>query len=262
MLWEDAHLIQTLFSNPALFFRLTLYRVPALLLTLCCHEWAHAYVANRCGDPTARVLGRMTLDPRRHLDPIGTILMITAGFGWAKPVPVNPNNYRNRIADDVKVSLAGIVTNLLLFLLFTALTVSLNSFLWQPDFIRQNGGSSAFLQLFGYNYLLVYPDVFTSDMMRHAWLAPVMAFITIAAQMNLMVAIFNLLPIPPLDGYHVVNDLLLRGRLNITPQMAQIGMMAIMLLSFTTDILSEAISFVATHVHSGVLSLFLIMTGK
>jgi len=249
-------LLDTLFSE------LTLYRVPALLLTLCCHEWAHAYMANRCGDPTARMLGRMTLNPLRHLDPIGTILMITVGFGWAKPVPVNPRNFRHRIADDVKVSLAGVTTNLVLFLFITAVMVALNGLLWRPDVIAFYGGPRAFLELFGLNFLLVQSGNVSGVLMQRAWLAPIVAFLTVAAQMNLMVAIFNLLPIPPLDGYHVANNLILRGRLHITPQMAQMGMMAVMLLSFTTNILSDIMFFLATNVQGAVLSLFLMLTGN
>jgi Zn-dependent protease len=251
-----------LFSDPGIFLRLSLYRVPALLLTLCCHEWAHAYVAYRCGDPTARNMGRMTIDPRRHLDVMGTILMLTAGFGWAKPVPVNPRNYRNRIADDIKVSIAGITVNLILFLVFTALAVGLNGLLWHPELIAAiPEGPRAFLRLDGLNLMLVYGAEGYTDVLRNAWLAPVMAFITVAAQMNLMVAIFNLLPVPPLDGYHVVNDMLLRGRLHITPQIAQGGMLLLLVLSFATDILSQVMGFLGSNVQEGVLWIFLKLTG-
>ena len=67
----------------------------AILLSLILHECAHGYVALKCGDPTAKYMGRLTLDPRKHLDPMGTVFMVLLGFGWAKPVPVNPRNYRN-----------------------------------------------------------------------------------------------------------------------------------------------------------------------
>lgn len=242
------------------FLLLSLYRVPALIITLCCHEWAHAYVAYRCGDPTARMLGRMTLNPLRHLDPLGTVLMITVGFGWAKPVPVNPRNYRNRIADDVKVSLAGITTNFVLFLLCTTLTIALNGLLWKPE-ILSIYGSEFFLSLNGANSALIFGSDQLSAFMQRPWLSPVIGFVTLLANMNLMVALFNLLPIPPLDGHHVVNDLLFKGRLNLSPQMAQAGILIIMVISFSTDILSNVLSFFATHIHNGVLSLFLMMTG-
>ena len=94
-----------------------LLSLPGILLALCAHESAHAYIADRCGDPTARLMGRISLNPLRHIDPIGFACMFLVGFGWAKPVPVNPNNLRNGRRDDLKVSLAGIVTNLILCLL-------------------------------------------------------------------------------------------------------------------------------------------------
>jgi len=255
-------LFETLFSDPGMFLRLLLFRVPALLLTLTFHEWAHAFVANRCGDPTARLMGRMTMNPLRHLDPVGTLLMFTAGFGWAKPVPVNPLNYRRRVADEIKVSLAGIVTNLLLFMFFTAAMVALNSFLWKPEVIFFSGGPKAFLDLFGINFGLVYGHNIGEAYMQRTWLAPVMALLAVAAQMNLMVAIFNLLPFPPLDGYHVANNVIFRGRFHITPQMAQMGMMAVIALSIFTNILSDVMIFLASNVHGAVLSIFLMLTGN
>lgn len=253
-------MLQLLTQDPMLFLLLSLYRVPALIITLCCHEWAHAYVAYRCGDPTARMMGRMTLDPRRHLDPFGTILMVTVGFGWAKPVPVNPRNFRHRVADDVKVSLAGIGTNLVLFLLCITLAIALNSMLWQPEILSAYG-SASFLSLNGINSMLIAGSDQLSMFMQRPWLSPVVGFVTLLANMNLMVALFNLLPIPPLDGHHVVNDLLFKGRLNLSPQVAQAGILIIMVISFSTDILSNVLSFFAAHIHNGVLSLFLMMTG-
>jgi Zn-dependent protease len=212
-------LISQLLSDPAAFFQDAIYSIPALLITLTCHEWAHAYVAYRCGDPTARMLGRLSLNPTRHLDPLGTLMMVFAGFGWAKPVPVNPRNYRHRIPNDIMVSLAGIVTNLTLFLVALFLSLALRD--WQfSSYAAANLG----------------------------WVTGLITFLTTLATMNLMVAIFNLLPIPPLDGYHVFNDLILRGRLNITPQMAQAGIMIVMFLSFATDYLDRIMSFLANNI--------------
>jgi len=256
-------LLETLFSDPGMFLRLVLYRVPALLIALSFHEWAHAFVANRCGDPTARLMGRMTLNPRRHLDPMGTLMMFTVGFGWAKPVPVNPRNYRHRVADEIKVSLAGIATNLLLFMFFTAAMVALNRFLWKPEVIADLGGPKAFLEFYGINFRLVVMGLNVSgEFMQHTWLAPVMGLLSVAVQLNLMLAIFNLLPFPPLDGYHVANNVIFRGRFHITPQMAQIGMMAVVGLSIFTNILSDVMNFLATNVHGAVLSMFLMLTGN
>jgi Zn-dependent protease len=93
-----------------------LLALPGRLLAISAHEAAHGWMAERCGDPTARMLGRVTLNPLKHLDPVGIACMLLLGIGWAKPVPVNPYLFRNYRRDDLKVSLAGITMNLILFL--------------------------------------------------------------------------------------------------------------------------------------------------
>ena len=151
-----------------------------LLISVVVHEVAHAWQARREGDPTAERLGRITLNPLRHIDPFGSValplMLFWLGspfmFGWAKPVPVNPINYRRYRAGDIRVSLAGIVSNLglaLLFTLGTALLVGLT---------RLGTGSLAARTLF------------------------------YGIEINLVLAFFNLIPIPPLDGSHVMAQLL------------------------------------------------------
>lgn len=93
-----------------------IYVLPAVIIALTFHEFGHAYVANLNGDPTARIMGRMTLNPIKHIDPLGFLCMMLIGFGWAKPVPVNPNNYRDYKKGELTVSLAGVGMNLLLAL--------------------------------------------------------------------------------------------------------------------------------------------------
>ncbi len=147
-----------------------------LLFSLCVHEFAHAWAANMCGDDTARLLGRMSLNPVVHIDPLGTVifplLMMVSGvpflFGWAKPVPVNPRRFHNYRRDDVIVSLAGITSNLLIALVAASLLRTLLIF----------GG-------FGVPPQLV-------DILR------------IMIVINVILAVFNLIPIPPLDGSHVL----------------------------------------------------------
>ena len=92
-----------------------LLAMPGRLLAISFHEWGHAWMAYKCGDPTAKNVGRMTINPLAHLDLFGLAMMLLAGFGWAKPVPVNPRNFRNLRRDDLKVSLAGITMNIILF---------------------------------------------------------------------------------------------------------------------------------------------------
>ncbi|MCK6591570.1 MAG: site-2 protease family protein [Polyangiaceae bacterium] len=149
-----------------------------LLLSLSVHEWAHAWSAYRLGDDTASRQGRLTLDPLAHIDPIGTFLLPLMGipFGWAKPVPVNPARFRRDVSMRTGMMItaaAGPISNIILALLATVITALLIRF--QPDL------------------LAAYPAV--------------SYLLGIAIQMNVALAIFNLLPIPPLDGSRVVDGL-------------------------------------------------------
>ena len=108
-------MLSSIFSGSAgSFIMELLYRMPAILVALAFHEWAHAYAAYRLGDPTAYNLGRMTLNPLAHIDPWGFVMLALFRFGWAKPVPINPRNFKNYRRDEIIVGLAGVVTNLLL----------------------------------------------------------------------------------------------------------------------------------------------------
>jgi len=157
--------------------------VPVLLFSVVVHEVAHAWQALREGDTTARDLGRLTLNPIPHLDPVGSFLVplvlhFLPGdflFGWAKPVPVNPRNYRNYRAGDIRVSLAGIVANLGLVVV-CALALAVMTALQGPPY--GSFGSS------------------------------IITILTYGIFINLILAYFNLIPIPPLDGSHVLYHLL------------------------------------------------------
>ncbi len=163
--------IQYYFQNPMQL----VYMLPALLLGLTLHEWGHAYAAYRCGDPTARNLGRMSLNPLDHFDILGTLCLLFLGFGWAKPVPVNPRNFRNYKRDDIIVSLAGVTMNLLQVVFFSALFILLVRY--RPALLYNEAFVSIFYYLIGLNTTLI---------------------------------IFNLIPIPTLDGSHVAENLLAR----------------------------------------------------
>lgn len=143
-----------------------------LIIAFTLHEFAHAFVAYRFGDPTAKNQGRLTLNPLSHLDPIGTILIFIAGFGWARPVPVNRFYFKKPRLAGILVSLAGPVSNLLIAFIGLILSVLLQ------DSIL----SSATL----YNFFLILINL------------------------NLLLFVFNLLPLPPLDGYRIVEDLVPR----------------------------------------------------
>jgi len=278
-------LFDDLFNDPVRFLEDALYRIPAVLIALVLHEWAHGYIAYRMGDPTARAMGRLTLNPLKHLDPLGTLMMFFVKVGWAKPVPVNPNYFKNPHRDDFFVSIAGITMNLCLFLLFTLLSVVLSNALWHPDVFREQTSLSMAL-----NYFLSYPETVRihtfPEILREMlgvkgrvlnyilagygpeldvlfrnpgmlWAVRMTSQIAIT---NLFIAIFNLLPVPPLDGFHVVNDLVLKGKLFASRQVASMGMAAVLILSFT-GVLGKVLVFLADGVQSGVLHVIAALVG-
>ena len=182
--------------------------IPAIIIAMSIHEAAHAYSAYYYGDDTAKAHGRLTLNPLAHIDPIGFLLLIVAGFGWAKPVPVNPRNFRGnkRLADFV-VSVAGIATNL------TAAALTL-SIMKHVNITSQ--GLFNFLQTF--------------------------------VRFNIILAVFNILPIPPLDGSKMLAALLPSSMARVIWFLDQYGMFILMLLVFTNVIgmvLSPMVNFVA-----------------
>lgn len=156
-----------------LLFLVLTYTVIVLVI-LPFHEFAHAYAAYKCGDDTARWNGRLTLNPLKHLDPLGTALIVLCGFGYARPVPVVSRNFRNYRRDMILVALAGPLSNLLLA------AVSVGLFALCLNFVQE-------YQTF-------------------MWLK--MIFIDILMRVNITLAVFNLLPIPPLDGSRLWSTLL------------------------------------------------------
>lgn len=193
-----------------------------ILLSLILHECAHGYVALKCGDPTAWMMGRLTLNPAKHLDPIGTICMVFLRVGWAKPVPVNPRNFRHYKRDYILVSIAGITVNFLLFLIGLAV------------------------------YILIYKHVRLTD----AWIYA-LQFFGMLARINIGLAIFNLIPVPPLDGYRILNQFAFGGRLDrsMSEQTMMIIRYAFLALCIT-GVLSPALSRVISGIFNFFLNLF------
>lgn len=249
-------LFDALLDDPVWFLEYSLYRVPAVLIALILHECAHGWMAYRLGDPTAKMMGRLSLNPLRHLDLWGTILMIVAGFGWAKPVPVNPRYFKNGHRDDFLVSIAGITVNLLLFLLFSLVMVGCTFLLWEPWVLQ----SYTLRELTGMDsgiyatILMGYGREYYAEYFARPEILWVFRFCAQAASVNLYLAIFNLLPVPPLDGSHVFNDLLLKRNFFVQPQAARAGMAAVMLLSMT-GILGKILGFLAEGLQGGLLGL-------
>lgn len=234
-------------SDPKGMLIFFLLAFPGRILALSLHEFAHAWVANRCGDPTAKLMGRLTVNPLKHLDPMGTILMLLVGFGWARPVPVNPRNYRNYRRDDLKVSLAGVAMNLLLF----ALGMVLMSAFLAAAIRRDAQGAADYL-----GQLFLRYDFFTVALFQiensfgeiASYLAQMLYYFIVT---NLVLCVFNLIPVPPLDGYHVLNDLVLRRRqLFANPQTARIASMALFALVLT-GVVGRALGWIDQQVLTG-----------
>lgn len=171
--------------------------IPVLLFALVFHEFAHAWVANKLGDPTARYSGRMTLNPMAHLDPFGSLMILFVGFGWAKPVPVDSRYLSNPRVDMMKIAFAGPAANLLLATLAG---------------------------------VLIRSGIFSGS------LAMMLYFFT---QINVMLAVFNMIPIPPLDGSQIFSGIMSRKNPRLVYQLQVYGpqiLLGLILIGYFTHV--------------------------
>ncbi len=162
-------------TNPSALFML-LVSVPGVLIAITFHEFAHGYVAYKLGDNTAKLEGRLSLNPLDHLDPIGTLMLLLAGFGWGKPVNVNPSNYTRKISmekGEALVSLAGPLMNIILSIIFAIIYFAIYKFT-NVTFLSSTVGSV------------------------------LMLLISATISINVGLGIFNLIPLPPLDGSKII----------------------------------------------------------
>ena len=208
-------------------------QIVAVLICLVVHEVCHGLAAYKLGDPTAKSQHRLSLNPLRHLDIFGTLMMLVAGFGWAKPVPIDPRYFKNKHRDDLLVSVAGITMNLIIFIVFytlyyAALRAGVSSgFLvrWQGAFYYAESKSPVF--------------EYVTGVMQYT------------AVISLSLAVFNLLPVPPLDGSHLFNDLFLKKNLFVSRTIARYGMRIVLVLSLT-GILGKGLGFVTGAAMDGM----------
>jgi Zn-dependent protease len=155
--------------------------IPVLLFALVFHEFAHGWVANKLGDPTAKDAGRLTLNPMAHLDMVGSLMILFVGFGWAKPVPVDSRYLANPRIDMMKIAFAGPAANLLLAFVTGIL-------------IRATG-----------------------------YLGPFTTMMIMFTQINIMLAVFNMIPIPPLDGSQIFSGMMIRSNPDLVMKLQMYG---------------------------------------
>ena len=192
----------------------------AIVFALMCHELAHGFVAYKCGDKTAKLEGRLSLNPAKHLDLWGSISFLFVGFGWAKPVPINPLNFRNYKRDMALVSISGVITNILL------------AFLAVPLFMLCSRLDPSNLFFVFLTYLTMFLVV-----------------------INISLAVFNLLPIYPLDGFNFINTFLKYGN-KFSQFMYKYGSIILLVL-----IITGLFGFAFNYVANGILDLFLMFWG-
>jgi len=220
------------------------FQLIAFLFAISVHESAHAWMANRRGDPTARMLGRITLNPIKHIDPSGTILLPAMGlyygggiFGWAKPTPVDPRNFRNPVVDDILTSVIGPISNFviatasLILLAFISLSSAVGHRLVADRALYQGG-------------FLPPPD---------SPLVPLVWFLDIMMWLNILLGVFNLIPVPPLDGSHVLRHFLAEP---IRRAYDTVGMFGLLLLVLKGQPLLAALINPPIHFYNSILTRF------
>jgi Zn-dependent protease len=194
------------------FFKLSIMLVPGLF-AITCHEVSHGYIAWRYGDPTARMLGRLTLNPLKHIDIVGTLMIVFIGIGWAKPVPVVYENLRNPKRDMIWVAVAGPVTNLLL----------------------------AFASALILRGIVAFANPAAAGSNQAMIIEPLVLMLAFSVYINLLLAIFNMIPLPPLDGGRVLTGLLPYRQATLLSKIEPYGMVIIIALVFFTNIFSYII---------------------
>ena len=202
------------YSGVGEWFYHTLLVIPGVIIGISFHEFAHGWAAYKMGDPTAKFQGRLTINPAAHIDPVGLVALMFCGFGWGKPVDVNPGNFKDRRKGEIIVSLAGVVTNFLIAII-TGFVIK----------IVLNVGGGAFAAS-GLGEIVV-------------------TVLILVIQINLVLMIFNLIPVPPLDGFTVVTEIFNLRYTNLYNTMVRYGyfiLLALILFNVTSMIISPCVS--------------------
>ena len=207
-------------SLPNILMTILVYAV-LLLVVFPVHEMAHGFAAYLLGDKTAKYQGRLTMNPLAHMDPFGSLMMLLVGVGYAKPVPVNPYNFKNRKAGMALTALAGPLSNLLMAILSVGL----------------------------YRVLIIFvSDGWTLTLLR-------MGLVELFASINIRLAMFNLLPIPPLDGFRIISYVLPDKWVFMVNRNQQVITLVVLVVVFT-GILDVPLNFLHNAVYGLILRMF------
>ncbi len=197
--------------------------LPGIIIGLSFHEFGHAFASMKLGDPTPKLQGRVSLNPAAHIDPVGFVSLLLLGFGWGKPVQIDPRWYRHRRRDEIIVGLAGVTMNLLLAVVFAAI---MSAYYKQAGaFLNTDAGSMILQMLIG------------------------------CVQINLVLMIFNLLPVPPLDGFGIITQIFRLDRKPWFPRVYQLGPMLLLIL-IILDVTSMVLTPAVTWCYNLLLGIF------
>lgn len=203
------------YSSPIEWLMGTVIVLPGIIIGLSFHEFAHAKAASLCGDPTPKLQGRVTLNPMAHIDPIGFIALIFIGFGWGKPVMINPNYFKKPRREEFLVAVAGVMMNLILAFVFMGMIRLLYEY--QDEFMISEMG-------------IIVNNILTQVVL-----------------INIILMLFNLLPIPPLDGFNIVTQLFNLRNTKLYYQVYDKGsiiLMVLILFNITEKVLFPAVFYV------------------
>ncbi len=188
--------------------------IPGILIGLSFHEFGHAFVSDRLGDPTPRMQGRVSLNPAAHIDPLGLLMLFIIGFGWGRPVQIDPQYYKHRRRDELLVSLAGVIMNLLLAICFMGVLRLFYQF--AGEFVASDVGAIVWQILIG------------------------------VIQINLVLMFFNLIPLPPLDGFGIITQIFKLDRKSWYYSFYRMGpilLMVIIIFNITSWIIIPGVTF-------------------